>query len=92
VDAETRLELAFECAPGDVRRYVLVYGFNTSSTDVEELERHSMTVSPGMQKRETYLESGTLAEFPHVFFLVVPDETSRAIHRSLSAYRLDTRK
>lgn len=31
---------------------------------------------------ETYLESSALAEFPHVLFLVVPNETSRARHRS----------
>ena len=37
MDAETRFELALEYAPGDVRRTVLVYGFDTPGTDVKEL-------------------------------------------------------
>ena len=37
VDTKTRFELAFEYTPGDVGRVVLIYGFDTSSTDVKEL-------------------------------------------------------
>ena len=37
VDAETRFELALEYAPGDVRRTVLVYGFDAPGADVKEL-------------------------------------------------------
>ena len=51
MDAETRFELAFEYAPGDVRRTVFVYGFDTPSTDLKELRRHPVIVSPGMQRR-----------------------------------------
>jgi hypothetical protein len=38
VDSETRFELAFEYARGDVWRTVLIYGFDTSSTDLKELK------------------------------------------------------
>jgi len=91
VDAETRFELAFEYALGDVRRTVLVYGFDAPGADLKELIRRPTTVSQGMQMRETYLEPSALAEFPHVLFLVIPNETSRARHKSQSVDCLDAR-
>ena len=58
---------------------MLVYGFDTSGTDVEELKGGVFDNSqPGNAKREAYLESGALAKFPHILFLVVSDETPRA--------------
>jgi hypothetical protein len=35
-------------------------------------------------KREAYLKSGALAEFPHMLFLVVPDETLRMLALSMN--------
>ena len=48
-----------------------------------------MTVSERVQ-RGTYLESSALAEFPHVLFFVVPNETSRARHTDPSQYTVLT--
>lgn len=52
MDAETRFELAFEYAPGDVRRTVLIYGFDTSSADLKELKRVFDNSQPRNTKEE----------------------------------------
>ena len=61
---------------------MLVYGFDTPSTDVDELRETFDNGQPQECKRETNLKSCALAEFPHIFFLVVPNETSRSEHGS----------
>ena len=53
MDAETRFELALEYAPGDVRRTVLVYGFDTPGTDVKEL-RSAFDDSQAESAEESY--------------------------------------